>query len=154
MKTAICYYSAHHHNTLKVIRAMTDGYDVDLIDVTKTDSVDLSGYDLVGFASGIYGFAPHEKVTQFAQQFLLPHTPTFFVYTYGLQKGTGTKPLQAAAAAADAVVLGEYGCKGYDTFGPVKLIGGTAKGHPNAQDLSEARAFFERIYQTVSAEKK
>lgn len=136
MKTAICYYSAHHHNTLKVIRAMTDGYDV------------------VGFASGIYGFAPHEKVTQFAQQFLLPHTPTFFVYTYGLQKGTGTKPLQAAAAAADAVVLGEYGCKGYDTFGPFKLVGGTAKGHPNAQDLSEARAFFERIYQTVSAEKK
>lgn len=31
MKTAVCYYSRHHGNTLKVLQAMGE---IDLIDVT------------------------------------------------------------------------------------------------------------------------
>lgn len=34
MKTAICYYSTHHGNTLQVARAMTQGYDVDFFDLS------------------------------------------------------------------------------------------------------------------------
>ena len=34
MKTAICYYSRHHGNTLKVLKAMAEGTGIDLIDVT------------------------------------------------------------------------------------------------------------------------
>lgn len=44
-----------------------------------------------------------------------------------------------------AVHLGEYSCKGYDIFGPFKLIGGIAKGYPNANDLQKARAFYQII---------
>lgn len=39
-------------------------------------------------------------------------------------------------------MLGEFGCKGYDTFGPFKLVGGIAKGRPNERDLEKAQAFF------------
>ena len=35
MKTAICYYSRHHGNTLKVLEAMVEAADIDLIDVTS-----------------------------------------------------------------------------------------------------------------------
>ena len=42
---------------------------------------------------------------------------------------------------------GKYSCKGYDTFGPFKLIGGIAKGHPNEKDLAGAVEFYQNILQ-------
>lgn len=36
-------------------------------------------------------------------------------------------------------------CKGYDTFGPFKLIGGIAKGHPSAKDLDNAKTFITNL---------
>jgi flavodoxin len=38
-------------------------------------------------------------------------------------------------------VIGSFACKGLDTFGIMKLIGGVAKGRPNEKDLQEARIF-------------
>ena len=54
MKTAICYYSRHHGNTRKVLDAMAQRNDIDLIDVTSRVAVHLEDYDCIGFASGIY----------------------------------------------------------------------------------------------------
>ena len=42
-------------------------------------------------------------------------------------------------------VLGEFHCKGYDTFGPFRLVGGIAKGRPNIRDLENARRFFREV---------
>lgn len=42
-------------------------------------------------------------------------------------------------------MLGEFSCKGYDTFGPFKLVGGIAKGHPDERDLENARKFYREI---------
>ena len=54
-KTAIVYYSQHHGNTKKVLDAIASyDNDVTLIDVTEKHEVDLTGYDRIGFASGIY----------------------------------------------------------------------------------------------------
>ena len=53
MKTAICYYSRHHGNTLRVIQAMAEEGDADLIDVTARQAVHLEDYDCIGFASGV-----------------------------------------------------------------------------------------------------
>ena len=44
-----------------------------------------------------------------------------------------------------ADILGEYGCYGFNTFGPFKLIGGIAKGHPDQAELTGAVEFFEGI---------
>jgi len=37
--------------------------------------------------------------------------------------------------------VGEFDCKGFDTFGPWGKLGGIAKGHPDETDLDNARAF-------------
>ena len=42
-------------------------------------------------------------------------------------------------------IVGEFSCKGYDTFGPFKLIGGISKGHPDKNDLDNAKAFFKGL---------
>lgn len=145
MKTAICYYSRHHGNTLKVLEAMAQEGEVDLIDVTTRQAVRLDGYDCIGLASGIYGFDFQKSVVEFARQYLPQGKPVFFVCTYGGAKGSGAKAAAEVAKEKNCPVLGEFSCKGYDTFGPFKLVGGIAKGHPNARDLEHARCFFRQI---------
>ena len=53
MKATIIYASVHHENTKKVVEAIAGENVVDLIDATKEKERDLSGYDLIGFASGV-----------------------------------------------------------------------------------------------------
>lgn len=145
MKTAICYYSRHHGNTLKVIEAMAQGEEIDLIDVTTRQTVRLDDYDQIGFASGIYGFEFHKSVVLFAKQYLPEGKRVFFVYTYGGAKGTGAEAVSKIAKEKGCELLGEFCCKGYDTFGPFKLVGGIAKGHPDEADLAQARRFYQSI---------
>ncbi len=145
MKTAICYYSRHHGNTKKVLEAMAEGNEIDLIDVTARSAVHLEEYDMIGFASGIYGFEFHKSVVNFARQYLPRKKKVFFVYTYGLNKGTGAGAVVRVAQEKEAVILGKYGCRGYDTFGPFKMMGGIAKGHPNEKELQKAREFYQHI---------
>lgn len=46
----------------------------------------------------------------------------------------------------DAIILGEYGCKGYNTYGPWKVIGGMNKKHPTEVEVKSAVEFFDKIY--------
>ena len=151
MKTAICYYSRHHGNTLKVAQAMALEGEVDLIDVTTRQAVRLEGYDCIGLASGIYGFEFQKAVVEFARQYLPQGKPVFFVYTYGGAKGTGAKAVAEVAREKDCPILGEFSCKGFDTFGPFKLVGGIAKGHPDRKDLENARAFYREMVRAWEA---
>ncbi len=150
MKTAICYYSRHHGNTLKVLEAMASECALDLIDVTTRQIVRLDDYDCIGFASGIYGFEFQKAVVAFARQYLPEGKPVFFVYTYGGAKGTGAKAVADIAREKHCPILGEFSCKGYDTFGPFKMVGGIAKGHPDAQDLENARRFYREIQESCT----
>ena len=145
MKTAICYYSRHHGNTLAVLDAMTEGCNVDLIDVTVRMAVRLDQYDRIGFASGIYFSKFSPVVVNFARQYLPEGREVFFVYTYGAPKVSLPGNITAAVKEKGCRILGQFGCRGYDTFGPFKLIGGLAKGHPDAQDLKKAKQFFEGL---------
>ena len=56
MKTIILYYSNHHGNTKKLVDAIaaSDPENVEILDVTTAGPKDLSGYEWIGVASGIY----------------------------------------------------------------------------------------------------
>lgn len=53
--------------------------------------------------------------------------------------------IKKAIEGKNAKVLGHYGCKGYNTFGPFKLVGGTSKGHPTQEDIAKAVEFYESL---------
>lgn len=145
MKTAICYYSRHHGNTLKILEAMAQEGGVDLVDVTVRQTVRLEEYDCIGFASGVYFGKSHQSVLAFARQYLPRRKPVFFACTYGGTRGDSMNALSEIAKEKDCPVLGKFGCRGYDTFGPFKLVGGIAKGHPDRRDLDNARCFYRDI---------
>lgn len=144
MKTAIVYYSRHHENTLKLLRAIKEADPaVTLIDALEGG--DLSGYDAIGFASGIYYSKFHKSVIRMAREQMPEGRKTFFLYTYGAKKDGYTQSIREAVAGSHAQVLGEYGCYGFNTFGPFKLIGGMAKGRPDAGDVRGAVEFYKKL---------
>lgn len=145
MKTAIIYYSKHHGNTKKLIDAIGAENDITAIDVTAVNSVDLSDYDVIGFASGIYYSKFHKSVLKFAENNLPVGKKVFFLSTYGVKKDGYTEAIKEIALKKSSEILGEYGCLGFNTFGPFKLIGGIAKGHPDNSECVAATEFYNKI---------
>ena len=148
MKTAIIYYSKHHGNTKQLLDAIksSSSDEITLIDVTNTKAANLDSYDVIGFASGIYYSKFHKTMLEFAKENLPSGKDVFFIYTYGSKKDTYTKAIKSAISDKNANILGEYGCSGFDTFGPFKLIGGIAKNHPNDDDKKGAVDFYNNLY--------
>ena len=145
MKTAIIYYSKHHGNTKKLLDAIAAQGDVTLLDVTSNPETDLSAYDLIGFASGIYYSKFHDAVLKFAEKNLPHGKDVFFIYTCGMKRPSDTDALQQITDSKDAQLLGIYDCPGWDTFGPLRFVGGIAKWRPNEADIAGVVKFFEGI---------
>ncbi len=144
MKAIIIYASTHHGNTRKVVEAIAKEYGVETLDATKVKEKDLSSYDLIGFASGIYAGRFHQAVQNFARNNLPVNKKIFFLTTSAMNKDFSAS-MKDALKGKDPEVLGKYSCFGYNTFGPFKLIGGTSKGHPNEEDIRNALAFYQNI---------
>ncbi len=145
MKTAIVYYSKHHGNTKKLLDAIAQTHDICLIDAMQTPAPDLRGFERIGFASGIYYSKFHKSVLKIAKENLPDGKDVFFLYTYGAEKKGYTAAIIDAVLPHKAHILGEYGCFGFDTFGPFKLVGGIAKGHPDENELRAAVRFYEGL---------
>lgn len=148
MKTAIIYYSKHHENTKQLLDAIqkASSDEITLLDVTETASANLEKYDLIGFASGIYYSKFEKRVLEFAKNNTPNGKDVFFIYTYGAEKTGYTKAIREALNGTNANILGEYGCLGFNTFGPFKLIGGIAKKHPNSTEIENAVSFYKALY--------
>lgn len=145
MKTAIVYYSQHHGNTKKLLDAIAAKHEVDLIDVTKQPGADLSAYDRIGLASGIYYTSFAKQLLEFARKNLPEGKDVFYVYTHGAPKGAFLKTIREIAEERKCREIGSYHCTGFDTFGPFKLVGGIAKGHPTEEEIAAAVTFYESL---------
>ena len=146
MKTAIVYISTHHGNTKKLAEAaQAANENVDLFDLKET-TPDLTGYDCIGLASGIYAGRVSPELVTFVKTHLPNNKYVFCLYTYGGKDGNKyTLKLKEAVTGVQGKYLGEYGCAGFNTFGPFKLFGGTAKGHPTEAEQAEAAAFVKKL---------
>lgn len=145
MKTAIIYYSKHQGNTKKLLDAIAEENPVTLIDITGGITENLCDYDCIGYASGIYYSKFHKSLLEFAANKMPVDKNTFFIYTCGAMKDSYTTAIAKAVSKRNASVLGQYGCLGYDTYGPFKLVGGVAKGHPDTSEIKGAVEFYNRI---------
>ena len=145
MKTAIVYYSEHHGNTKKLLDAIAAQHEVTLINVTKQPETDLSAYDRIGFASGIYYSSFAKQLIAYAQEYLPEGKEVFFIYTHGAPKGTFLNAIRRVTEVKNCKEIGEYHCQGFDTFGPFKLLGGIAKGHPTEEEIAAAVSFYTKM---------
>lgn len=145
MKVLIVYHSEHHYNTKKLVEAIAGQGDVTLLNASENSNLNWSDYDLIGFASGIYYQKFHKDILDSAGKNLPLGKKVFFLYTCGMKRNSYTDAIRQIAEAKKAQIVGSYGCLGFDTFGPFKLVGGIAKGRPNDEDISKAIHFFSEI---------
>ena len=144
MRKAIVYTSVHHGNTEKLVKRIAEECQVDLIDAIKQMNADLNDYDMIGFASGIYYSKFHQSILKFSEENLSADKKVFLICTYG--GSANFKSIEQILNKKHASVVGKFGCKGYDTFGPFKLVGGIAKGHPNEEDMKNAVDFVKGLH--------
>ena len=81
----------------------------------------------------------------FAEAYLPEDKAVFYLYTHGAPKGDFLKAMRAIAEKKHCQEIGEYRCQGFDTFGPFKLVGGIAKGHPTEEEIKGAVAFYQSL---------
>ena len=146
MKTVIVYYSRHHGNTKKLLDAIRAvDHSVTLLDVTKQPDADISLYDRIGFASGIYFSSFAKQIISFADAHLPENKDVFYIYTHGAPVGGFLKSIREIAEKKHCREVGKYHCFGYDTFGPFKMVGGIAKGHPDQKEIEAAVRFYQGL---------
>ncbi|MCR4595798.1 MAG: flavodoxin family protein [Lachnospiraceae bacterium] len=145
MKNCIVYASTHHGNTKKVVDAIVNETGVEVIDATQVHEKNLSEYDLIGFASGIFFTKFSEQVLNFARVNLVKDKKVFFIATAGNPLDINFRAIEEIAEEKNCQVVGRYQCKGFDKFGPFKIVGGIQKGHPDESELAEAVEFYKGI---------
>ncbi len=141
-KTLIIYMSIHHGNTEKIAKKIAEVLGADLKKPEEVSADDLNEYDLIGFGSGAYFHKPHIAIAVFLDK--LPDMrgkKAFLFMTYGIFIFSGYQAFKKEVKAKGFDLAGEYYCRGFDTWGPFKFIGGIARGRPNEKDLEKAARF-------------
>lgn len=142
LKRLIIYESVHHKNTEKIARAMAEVLKAELKKPKDVNVDSLKDYDLIGFGSGIYYGKFHENILELTKNIKSENKQRIFVFsTSGLGKETYNDPMKKEFKEKGFEVIGSFVCKGFDTYGPLKFVGGMSKGRPNENDISNAREF-------------
>lgn len=146
MKSIILYASTHHGNTKQLVERMAKKIGARTVNILEDSHPDISDYKLIGLASGVYFGALHEKLVKFAEETeFSPAQRVFLADTCGAGYKDYTYKLRMLLEGKGVTCLGRFQCRGYDTYGPFKLLGGIAKGHPNEEDLRKAENFVQRM---------
>ncbi|MBU7022627.1 MAG: flavodoxin family protein [Theionarchaea archaeon] len=146
MNTVVIYMSIHHQNTEKVAREIAEPLDAHL--ATPLDfSSGISDYDLVGVGSGIYYAKHHESLLELVKDLPPVNKKNAFIFS---TRGMGPvwvyhRPLRDLLLKRGFAIIGEFSCKGYDSNGFLKHVGGINRGHPSEEDLRRARVFAQSL---------
>lgn len=150
VRSLVVVFSYHHNNTEKIANTCAKVLGAEVRTPRQVKPEEIAEYDLVGFGSGIYSATFDPSVLDLADR--LPHAAgkkAFLFSTYGAPAvfagGDFVKnnhsQIREKLKAKGYVVIGEFGCAGWNTNSFLRFFGGLNKGRPNAEDLKNAEAF-------------
>ncbi|MEU3054729.1 flavodoxin family protein [Streptomyces griseus] len=154
MKAVIVCVSVSHGNTLRIADTMAQPLGAKVVSPEEADPGELAAADLVGFGSGVFYGRLHPRLTDFVNALPTGRRPdrqdvrAFVFATSGLPEAPVipfTRPLVRRLDERGFAVDGSFTCRALDTWAPFRLLGGINKHRPDADDLSGARAFAERL---------
>ena len=144
MKSIIIYASHHHGNTEKLVKAIKDKYGVELANAEEIKEINLDNYDLIGFASGIDFSKFYPSVIRIAEK-IPAGKKVYAVYTCAMDKKSYGEQIKDIAEKKGCTFLGKFGCKGYNTYGPWKIVGGMNRKHPTSKEIDDALQFYHNV---------
>jgi len=146
MKTLIVCVSQHHGNTKKVADAMAAVLAAEVLHPGDVNVGTLAEYDLIGFGSGIAFGKHYQPLLKWVDTLPALDKKAFIFSTRGApRQGSHHEALTRKLKEKGLSVVGEFSCRGFDTFALTKLVGGIARGRPNEQDLQDAAEFAKTI---------
>lgn len=146
MSTVIIYASYHHLNTHKIAQAMGEELSAELLNFAEADQDRIITADIVGFGSGVYLGKFHQGLIRLIEELPAVEDRPAFVFS---TSGVGQMPIfnrahrhiKARLKEKGFKIVGEFDCRGFDTYGPLKFFGGMHKDRPNDRDIDQARKF-------------
>ena len=149
MSALIVCRSWSHGNTAKVAHAIADVLSAEVVEPWAVEPSRVAGYDLVGFGSGIYAASFDPELRRFVASIPPVHDSTAFVFaTAGFGRVIERPFRPRLATLVEAVgfrIVGSFCCPGFDTWLPLRLVGGLNKGRPDDGDLERARKFARNL---------
>ncbi len=150
MKALIIYASIHKGNTEKIAKEVGNVLNAKVVGIQNLNEEDVMSADLVGFGSGVYLSKFHKRLIDFVKNLPEARSKKSFIFsTSGMKRNIilnrSHVHFKNILKKKGFEVVGEFNCLGYDTYGPLKCIGGVNKGRPNEKDIGNAREFAESI---------
>ncbi|MFC8380953.1 flavodoxin family protein [Nocardia sp. NPDC056952] len=149
MKVILVCKSVSHGNTQRVAEAISQVLGGRVVAPADIDPAELAAYDLVGFGSGIYNMAFHPELRRFIASLPARHQGKAFVFrTSGFPETPFRRYVTTLTRDIEKKgfdVVDAFDCRGFDTWLPLRVVGGVRKGHPDASDLTAAREFAENL---------
>ncbi|MDF2678285.1 MAG: hypothetical protein K0Q97_2629 [Bacillota bacterium] len=146
MKRIIVYESVCHGNTEKIAKVISEIIDAEMIKASKVKPKYLNYYDLIGFGSGIFYGKHNTNILDLISKMPNVTNKKAFVFsTSGQGKMEYNNYAKQMLRDKGFEVIGNFACKGFDTYGPFKLIGGIAKNRPNENDMEMAKYFARKF---------
>ena len=149
MKILIIYHSEHHGNTEKVVKAMGNEVNADVVksydfDLNRINEI-INQYDIIGLGSGIYSGKHHKNILNIADGLPKNCKVKFFIFSTSgvdaLSRGYHNA-LKSILNSRGINLIGEFNCLGFDT---AIISSGINKGRPDEDDLEKAKDFMRKI---------
>jgi flavodoxin len=153
LRTAIVCTSPHHGNTRRIAEAIAATLGADLFTPEQALVASLASYDLVGFGSGIYFGRHHRTLRQLIDAAPALPRAAFLFSTAGLPwlSRLFHRSLRRRLERRGCRIVGEFCCPGWDTVGPLVLIGGLNRRRPNERDIEFAKEFAQSLEASCDA---
>ncbi|MVU76032.1 flavodoxin [Nocardia sp. ET3-3] len=150
MKALIVCVSVSHGNTRRIAEAMGEVLEATVVEPEQVDVNQLGSYDVVGFGSGIFHQRFHPRLRAFVRNLPKERRGKAFVYvTSGFPPQIW--PMTRLVTRAGFEVADTFAVRAFDTWAPLRLVGGINKGRPDATDVDAARAFAAGLRARVTA---
>jgi len=161
-KTIVILYSGSDGNTRKLANAIAGEIDAVIFEPGESNGIpeDLGGYELIGFASGIFSARHHPLLLEFAEKLPEVENKRAFIFStngapaFGFSEGdtrteeymdNNHEALRDLLLDKGFVITGEFSCPGLNKNSFLKLFGGINKGRPNDKDLEYAADFARKL---------
>ncbi len=154
-RTLIVCMSIHHQNTARVASAIAGILHADIRSPAEISPQTISDYDLIGFGSGIYFGQFHAALRKWIDDIpsdLRRHQNAFVFSTAGLPSlwWLWQRSIEPKLRKKGFDVVDGFHCSGFDTVGPLRLLGGLNRRHPDDRDLANAQAFALQLLTKLS----
>ena len=146
-KIIIFYYSYSSMSTEKLVKGIQAAFpNIEILLLPSEEKNDVTSYDYVGFASGIYAWDFGKPVYQKLEKLTgLEGKKCFSLCTSTAGYEKYTQYPKEAIEKKGGKFIGGWGCPGKAVFFPLNIFGGVNKVRPNEEDIKTGSEYLKKL---------